>query len=383
MGYCSYARFRQTSFLETLSVTPRRKNPYDLSFLAAALEKARRGTGFDAFEYHEMEAILHSVLAISDKVPRSQRSRMIAEAIGHASQAGAVTAERLTTGVRLAERQFLGTKPFKAVLVVPVSISLPPPVHQKTLFRGQVTIARWIPAAFREARASSSLRIPEGDRQHDGYSWFLARYRGRSTREAYEVTLHHIDLARAFWNYQLNRSTLMRSFIGSQQPINDIRLGRAHTLHAPGGKSLIAGYWDEPSFVQRRNTNISAADWHSIDVAARRLGSRLLHHPYRHALQRAFVRYVRALDTIDFEAGFIKLWAVLEMLTATSNAQYDTTVKRALFLFEERELMRHVLQHLRDQRNMSVHDDAGLDFSQTYVFQLKRCVEQLIAFHAR
>lgn len=381
MGYRSSAQFRQTSFPETVSVTPRRKNPYDLAFLAGALEKARHGSGFDAFEYHEIEAILHSVLAISDRVPRSERSQIVAATINHAAQAGTITKDGLTTGLRRAERQFLGTKPFKAVLVVPVSISLPPTVHRKVLFRGQLTIARWIPAAFRAARASSRPRIPEADQQHDGYSWFLARYRGRSTREAYEVTLRHVDLARAFWNYTLNRRTLMRFSSGAQQPVNEIRLGRAYTLHAPGGKSLKAGYWDDPSFMQRRNTFVSAADWKSMNVAARRLGARLHRHPYRRTLESAFIRYVRALDTIDFESGFIKLWALLEMLTATSNAHYDTTVKRALFVFEEREFMRHVLEHLRDERNSSVHDDAGSDQAQTYVFQLKVCVEQLIAFH--
>ena len=78
----------------------------------------------------------------------------------------------------------------------------------------------------------------------------------------------------------------------------------------------------------------------------------------------------------------IKLWSVLEMLTASANEGYDATVRRALFVWnkEDLEIHRHALEPLRRRRNATVHAGKESEGDLASVFQLKRYVEQLLIF---
>jgi hypothetical protein len=78
----------------------------------------------------------------------------------------------------------------------------------------------------------------------------------------------------------------------------------------------------------------------------------------------------------------IKLWSVLEMLTASANEGYKATVRRALFVWNKKdlEIHRHALEPLRRRRNSTVHTGKESEGDMTSVFQLKRYVEQLLIF---
>jgi hypothetical protein len=43
-------------------------------------------------------------------------------------------------------------------------------------------------------------------------------------------------------------------------------------------------------------------------------------------------------DHSDMHVAFVELWSVLEKLTATLKAQYDTTIKRTVFRYKDRDL---------------------------------------------
>ena len=51
----------------------------------------------------------------------------------------------------------------------------------------------------------------------------------------------------------------------------------------------------------------------------------------------------------------LRLWATLEKLTDTEES-YKATIKRASFLFEDRDYCQQVLRHLKDYRNRFVHE---------------------------
>lgn len=114
----------------------------------------------------------------------------------------------------------------------------------------------------------------------------------------------------------------------------------------------------------------------------RNISRRLRRHPYGADLRRAMVRYARALDSPDDEATFLKLWSLAETLTHTGGSQYDVTIRRIQFLFDDRTLAKHLLEHLRQQRNQSVHGDTVKEDSRVLVYQAKGYVEALIDFHA-
>lgn len=87
------------------------------------------------------------------------------------------------------------------------------------------------------------------------------------------------------------------------------------------------------------------------------------------------------MDQADHQAALLRLWMVLERLTATRNAKYDDTVRRATFLYGNYKLERDVLSNIRERRNDLVHAGSNFAEMEVCVHQLRRYVEKLILFH--
>ena len=111
------------------------------------------------------------------------------------------------------------------------------------------------------------------------------------------------------------------------------------------------------------------------------LRRRIRRHPYAADLEKALVRYARALDLEDHDLAIQKLWSLMEFLTDTGLASYDKTVRRVKFLYVDVAYKGQVLEHLRRYRNRSVHGGMSTGDVEGEVYQLKRCVEHLIQFH--
>jgi hypothetical protein len=87
-------------------------------------------------------------------------------------------------------------------------------------------------------------------------------------------------------------------------------------------------------------------------------------------------------DAPYHEATFLRLWSLAETLTNSGGTNYDVTIRRIQFLFVDRSLAKHLLEHLRLQRNESVHGNDVKEDSRVLVYQAKGYVEALIDFHA-
>ena len=166
--------------------------------------------------------------------------------------------------------------------------------------------------------------------------------------EAADKAFDAIDFLRSIWNLALNYNYLSRLLSSGTRPINRIRLGPIHTLHHPTGKPAAQIYWYDPFYVAGEAERINDDEWKRIDRTARVIRKRLAKLPYASAMRDVLIRYVRALDTSDFEKAFLKLWQILEVLTDTSTSQgYNLTIKRALFIWKDDEMVKAVLEHLR------------------------------------
>ena len=103
---------------------------------------------------------------------------------------------------------------------------------------------------------------------------------------------------------------------------------------------------------------------------------------YPNDIISAILRYTRALDLTNWEDAFLRLWSVLEHLTATGpNDNYALTIRRAAFIYGGDEYARQVLTHLKDYRNRAVHAGSENHEIQAFMYQLKRFVESLLEFH--
>jgi hypothetical protein len=105
---------------------------------------------------------------------------------------------------------------------------------------------------------------------------------------------------------------------------------------------------------------------------------------YRDEIEGFLRRYTRALDTREWESAFIRLGGLLEEMTGTKPTDHhDVTVERAIFHYaaQDRDLHEQVLKHLKNYRHGSVHADEASEAIETYLYQLKRYVEDLLLFH--
>jgi hypothetical protein len=108
---------------------------------------------------------------------------------------------------------------------------------------------------------------------------------------------------------------------------------------------------------------------------------KLKRHSYQQTLESAIIRYTRALDERNWHNSFLRLWSLLELLTDTAKSNYDVTIDRTSYIFEEHNWHKQILQHLREHRNKFVHTDEENSEIEIYLYQLKYYIEGLLQFH--
>jgi len=167
----------------------------------------------------------------------------------------------------------------------------------------------------------------------------------------------------------------------ARKPLNTVFLGPIHTFHKPSGEIEDDQFWYEPA-LQRDTTllQLDAKATKSLKTAAK-IRAMLRRHAYREAIENAFVRYARAMDSVDHDMTIQKLWSLLEFLTDTGLATYDTTIRRVRFLYADERFTGQVLEHLRRYRNRSVHGGHSGGDAESEVYQVKRYVDVMLRYH--
>lgn len=160
-------------------------------------------------------------------------------------------------------------------------------------------------------------------------------------------------------------------------------LGPVKTLHKPNGElASDTAFWYDDDYVEPiRALNIKR-DWSRLKSFEKKIRSKLSKHSYKQEVEDSVGRYVRGLDSPDWNSSFIKLWGLLEALTATSpKDSHEVSVKRVLFVQRDRHYQKQVLTHLRNNRNASIHSGQEAEEIETILYQLKNYVEALLRFH--
>jgi hypothetical protein len=230
---------------------------------------------------------------------------------------------------------------------------------------------------LKEQTVFSSEELPSG------YRPLRVEVQARTVHAAIDKGMDCVDLIRSIWNFFFNRQQLWRSSSGVPEPVNRIRLHPIHSVHRADGTLGTDQWWYQPEYRHPARTVDVTAEWAKVSTFTRRVRQYLSHCTYANAVASGLRQYVRALDHADMSTAFSRLWAALELLTATSRLTYDDTVKRASFVFGDSEYMQLVLQNLRRERNRLVHEGAESHAGEVCVYQVKHCVEALLEFHIR
>jgi len=213
--------------------------------------------------------------------------------------------------------------------------------------------------------------------------------RAKSLNKAVENALDSLNFFRGILNFIINFGVQTFSFGGAnQKPINRILLGPTHTLHKPNGEIAVKdGYWFEREYREPiqlyYETSVvnSIPKFESIIKNVSKIQKILKKSKMREELQNAILLYNNALDSYDYESSYIKLWAVLELLTATGqDDNHKVTIRRAAHIFRNPEREKTSLELLRNFRNNLVHRGYITGKLEIFLYNLKLYVEMLLRF---
>lgn len=328
---------------------------------------------------------LQNMLSLNENIGHYEKQKIVRKAYFNVGEKGQINAKNLIIEINKLENEYLRLPVKKYYLLTSISINPTITIKRLIIDNCHINFLTKLPTPSSKARAelledakfSLTADLPLN------YKPIKISTFGKSQSEAVNNALDALDFVRATWNLWLNHQARQRMSSGKVSQVNKIVLGPIHTLHGEDGKLATNDWWYQPEY-REKTTPFNQADqikrMQSFLVWTRK---RLKNIQYVGEFKNALIRYGRALDLNDSEASFLKLWGTLEQLTDTGKDGYDKTIKRTLFLPEDKEYHREILNHLRDYRNRAVHAGTKDEEIETYLFQLKKYVEVLLLFHLK
>lgn len=362
------------------------KSENSVNVLAKQLEKHRihdnsgQFTGWEGFEFEDYLTAIESYLIFDNQIPQYECSRILLKAIDSLAKTKILSAKEILGSVSKEENLYLRKPKIDFILATSISIKYFDELKKAHRKNKSIKFMRSLPKRFDQNKAIKEWKSIKIGELPTTYTSIQISVKTRGEYEAFNTAIDELDLLRGIWNLKLNGEVAFGFLRNRVEPINKIKLGAFHTLHFLDGQPAIEGmFWYEPDYVEM-NTNI-IHEWTEISRFELRFRKHLLNHLYRTDMEDAIRRYTRALDYRDLHISFLELWILLEKLTATTNAQYGKMVERIAFLYEDGDLHKQIMQHLRLYRNSNVHTGRRSERISKYVYQLKRYAEELMWFN--
>jgi hypothetical protein len=364
-----------------------RRKDTDLPGLAARAEREKTEgdpTGFmsGAFFYSDFAITLGGCIDFDPVIPEAEQKRIIQLVAHDSSQVRPITADSLLKACTKLERDYLSRARTPHRLLTEVSLWWT--IEVPRIKVGDIALTfnpKHVKGYAERARLARESFGTLGFELPSGYMRVSAYLQARSAHEAAERALDALDLVRASWNLALNRGKAWRYSSGRPTPVNDIRLSPFHTVHDTAGTLATETFWFDPGYSRPAGTFSDKTKFERILAFAADLRNRLANLSYREDIERALIRYVRALDSADLNDAFLRLWSLLEYLTDSTHDPYKVATRRAAFMFADRERSQLVLSNLTSHRNRFVHVGSETEDIESLVFQLKRYVDVLLFFH--
>jgi hypothetical protein len=335
-----------------------------------------------ALFYSDFAIILGGCVDFDSGIPEAEQKRIVQRVAHDPSLMRPITAASLLKACTRLERDFLSRAKTSYRLLTELSLWWTIDVPRIRVGDVALTFKPKLDRAYAaRARLAHESRGTLGFELPSGYMRVSALLTARSPHEAAERALDALDLVRASWNLAVNRGKAWRRSLGRPKPVNDIRLSPFHTVHDPTGALATETYWFDPGYSRPASTFSDKPKFEKILAFATNLRARLASVSYRQDIERALIRYVRALDSADLNDAFLRLWSLLEYLTDSTHDPYKVATRRAAFIFADRVTSQLVLSNLTNHRNRFVHVGSDTEDMESLVFQLKRYVDALLLFH--
>lgn len=361
---------------------------YDPHQLAQRIEQAKTdstsgGVSYSGFEHSEHVVLLGGMLELNEQIPDVEKRRILNKATFDAGAKGVVTPDSLRHHASKLESEYFRKPISDFRLRTGISIGRGIKMPMFRINGASISINPKLSKSISHHRTEllASARYSIAGDPPTNYADVSVAIRARSPYEAAQSALDSLDLLRGIWNFWKNRGHSWRISSGKRQPVNSILLAPIHTLHRLDGSPACDSWWYEPSYVEPTQPFSDQTRIEKMLEFTTNFRENIRRSNYKSDLITTTIRYVRALDSRDWNDAFLRLWSVLEFLTATKGASYAVTIRRAAFMFAERDYSFQVLSYLMDYRNSSVHTGSESDEIEALLYQLKRYVEALLAFH--
>ena len=216
----------------------------------------------------------------------------------------------------------------------------------------------------------------EGHLECTAYRPVKVKTAGRSVHEAVDNAIRALSLLRGLWTLFATYGSVTRRYGSPKQiPLGVIHAGPVHTLHQSDGTLVEEYYWYDPDYAGDQELYKPKDGWDKIEKHRRWASRRLRQLPYRRDLEDLIIRYATGLDHLNLDVAFLQLWGILEKVTDTVGGKYDETIKQAIWVYEDRQEAKQLLQSLRFRRNQFVHAAKSSEERDQIVFMIKSFVE--------
>ena len=221
------------------------------------------------------------------------------------------------------------------------------------------------------------------------WSYVRVKVKARTPQEAIAHALKALNSLRAIWNFELNRSVIHTTSSPVELPVNQIRLGPIQTVHDEKFKQVGQSFSYQHPFVSSNGsfgkaTSINTQTWERLKICEKYVRKQIKKLKFGETVSRLITEYGTCLDTPNRDQSFLNLWTILEQLTACGNGmqmKHDLLVKRVCVLYEDKSMVKLILEHLRANRNQMIHHMNHSPELNTCFFQLLGFVNQYLLFH--
>jgi len=324
-------------------------------------------------------ATLASGMDFHKDIPQYTRQTIIWRAVCDSVTHGKLNAENIIRIAGEKESEHLRQRKAEYVLLTSVSVKLPSDRLAVRLGENILSFTQRYPRRFDRSKHTPQIEYTiTGDLPRE-YAWVTVPASGRTWREAGDAAIEAVDLLRGIWNLCLTFQGWQVSS-HARGPMNEIVLGPVHTVHTPNGQPAVEEFYYEPEYRKPHKVHDLSKGYDKLRKFQRSVMRQVNRSNAGALLRRSLIRYARTQDELDLDDCFLNLWSLLEALTCTARAAYDTTVHRAASVWRDPTYPVQELTHLRSWRNRSVHLSESSDDRETRAYQLKSYVDQMLAF---
>lgn len=338
-----------------------------------------------AFELDQQILILRSSVAVLDKEQRELNEHDTEEIVSRALrktiiEAGSGQALRPTNFLKHANSlaaEFFRNKPRDFLLLTSISIE---GFRPRSLQIDGATFSSVSKITGFELPSNLvHSQLDQRFREHFKRTKYLrltVSTSGRSASEAFDQAMESANLLRGLWSIVSQfRARTIRLSARTAEPLGVIHKGAIDTLHNLDKSKATDFFWFEPHYIEDRKLFSPKHGWKWLEGQRRKITRKLLRNPLKNVASKLVSRYIDALDNANLDVTFVQLWSLLEKITDTVGSNYDETIRRAAWIYADRNQIKEQLDCVRMRRNRFIHSATSGEEVDQATYLLKDVVD--------